>query len=83
MARPTNLFLACSSCKPTSGAYDQVPDKQVCEAERTNESPSSKLARWGKRPSPCRASLRGEAKDQVPVEAYEAGEQPSPRRASL
>jgi hypothetical protein len=80
------------------GAIDQVPVKQVCEAERTTKSSSSKSARQGERPSPRRASLRRRATDQAPAErvyktgrmtksssskSRRQGEQPSPRRSSL
>jgi hypothetical protein len=56
------------------------------------KSLQSKSVRRGVQPSPCRASLRDRANDQVPVDRRaslrgrandQVCEQPSPRRASL
>jgi hypothetical protein len=42
--------------------------EKACKAGRMTKSPPSKPARQGERLSPCRASLRGGANDEVPDE---------------
>jgi hypothetical protein len=46
----------------------EVPAEQPYEAERATKSLSSNLVRRSGRPSPCRATLRDRAGDQVPTE---------------
>jgi hypothetical protein len=61
----------------------QVPAKQVCETEWPTKSSSSKSARQSCRPTPRRASLRGEAADQVLVDQVGEAERltkPSPSK---
>jgi hypothetical protein len=46
----------------------QVPAEQPSEAKRATKSLPCNLARQSGRPSPYRATKRGEARDQVPTE---------------
>jgi hypothetical protein len=49
-------------------AAEQVPTKQLDEAERPTKPPLSNPARQSDRPTLCRATLRGGGADQLPAE---------------